>query len=98
MGTKIGRSRAPKNKQNRGNPDTGTWSAVMRHVVVLANTVGADGFVTIVVVLGTVIVLAYLNRPEWPLVVLALAGLAVFLLFRVLGRRYPPSGSKDASP
>jgi hypothetical protein len=97
MATKIGTSRGPKNKHKRGNPHMGVWSAVMRNVVVLANAVGTEGFVTIVVVLGSVIVLAYLNKPEWPLVVLALTGLAVFLLFRILGRRYAPSDSKDGS-
>jgi hypothetical protein len=53
----------------------------------LAGKIGSPGLVTIMVILGSVAVMARYDRVEWSLIVLSLVGLSIFLFFEMIVHR-----------
>jgi len=64
-------------------------SETVRKLIDLGGKIGSPGLVTIVVILGSIGLMAWLNRIDWALIVLSLVGLCIFLSFEFMTRRVP---------
>lgn len=84
MSAKAGSSKKPSSRHNQ----TPGWrSEIARRTMGLFRKISPPGLVTIVVILGSIAILACFNRADWPLVVLPLVGLSIFLLCELIARR-----------
>jgi hypothetical protein len=86
MSTKARKQKRPRTAE----PQALDWRGeVAQHAISMSRKISQRGIVIIWVILGTIWLMLSYNKMEWPLIVFALVGLCLFLIFDLMADKPP---------